>query len=226
MLKTEERIHDAELHQGVAGIPGQTVREYLVADLFCGAGGTSTGATQAVAEVGGSIDLVAVNHWPVAVETHQLNHPNARHYVQDLDGADPETLVPEGRLDLLMASPECRFFSRARGGKPMHEQQRMNPWIIHRWLTSLNVTRLLCENVPEFVSWGPLDEDGRPDKSRKGLYFEQWVRALWGLGYEVQWRTLNAADYGDATTRVRFFLQARNDGRPVCWAGADTRPGE
>ena len=193
---------------------------YLVADLFCGAGGTSTGAKKAMAEVGAGIDLVAVNHWPVAVETHQLNHPTARHYVQDLDGADPEALVPEGRLDLLMASPECRYYSRARGGKPIHDQGRMNPWIIQRWLTSLDVRCVLLENVPEFTGWGPLDEDGRPDKSRKGLYFQEWVRSFWGLGYEVEWRMLNAADYGEATSRVRFFLQARKDGEPIRWPEA------
>ena len=190
---------------------------FLVADLFCGAGGTSTGATNAVEEIGGEIDLVAVNHWPVAVETHKLNHPEARHYVQDLDGADPEMLIPEGRLDLLMASPECRHFSRARGGKPMKDQSRMNPWIVHRWLTALNVRCLLVENVPEFTSWGPLNDDWRPDPEKKGVYFEEWVRSLWGLGYDVQWRMLNAADYGEATTRVRFFLQARKDGLPIQW---------
>ena len=190
---------------------------YVIADLFCGAGGTSTGATKALEEMGREIDLVAVNHWPVAVETHKLNHPEARHYVQDLDGADPEMLVPEGRLDLLMASPECRHFSRARGGKPMKDQSRMNPWIVHRWLTALNVRCLLVENVPEFTSWGPLNDDGRPDPEKKGVYFEEWVRSLWGLGYDVQWRMLNAADYGEATTRVRFFLQARNDGLPIQW---------
>ena len=194
-----------------------TKHTYLVADLFCGAGGTSTGATKAVEESGREIDLVAVNHWQVAVETHKLNHPEARHYVQDLDGADPEMLVPEGRLDLLMASPECRHFSRARGGKPMKDQSRMNPWIVHRWLTALNVRCLLVENVPEFTSWGPLDDNGRPDPERKGTYFEEWVRSLWGLGYDVQWRMLNAADFGEATTRTRFFLQARNDGQPIHW---------
>ena len=195
-------------------------RKYLVADLFCGAGGTSTGATKAVAEIGGKIDLVAINHWATAVATHSLNHPKARHYVQDLDGADPESIVPEGRLDLLMASPECRFFSRARGGKPVNEQGRMNPWIIHRWLTSLDVRCLLTENVPEFTAWGPLDANNRPDKSRKGLYFEEWVRSLWGLGYTVEWKILNAADYGDATSRVRFFLQARKDGHAIWWPEA------
>ena len=99
----------------------------------------------------------------------------------------------------------------------MSEQGRMNPWIVHRWLTSLNVNRVLIENVPEFTSWGPLNADGRPDPSKKGLYFEEWVRSLWGLGYEVQWKMLNAADFGDATTRVRFFLQARRDGQPIRW---------
>ena len=194
--------------------------KFMVADLFCGAGGTSTGATKAMEEMGADIELVAVNHWNVAVETHRRNHPAARHYVEDLDGADPERLVPEGRLDLLMASPECRFFSRARGGKPMSEQGRMNPWIVHRWVTALDVRTLLVENVPEFTSWAPLMPNGRPDKSRRGLYFEQWVRSLWGLGYDVEWRILNAADYGDATSRVRFFLQARKDGRPIRWPEA------
>ena len=119
------------------------LRNYLVADLFCGAGGSSTGAQKAIESIGGTMNLVAINHWPVAVETHSRNHPQARHYVQNLETADPETIVPEGYLDLLMASPECRFFSRARGGKPTHEQGRMSPWIVQRWLTSINVRCLL-----------------------------------------------------------------------------------
>ena len=192
----------------------------VVADLFAGAGGYSTGAEKAIEEIGGKIELYAVNHWPVAVETHQRNHPNARHYLQDLNHSDPEKIVPEGQLDLLLASPECRFFSRARGGKPVHDQGRMNPWIIQRWLTSLRVKCLLVENVPEFISWGPLLENGRPDKAKKSLYFEEWVKSLWGIGYAVEWRMLNAANYGDATTRTRFFLQARNDGRPIRWPKA------
>ena len=161
-----------------------------------------------------------MNHWPIAVQTHQLNHPTAQHYLQDLDKADPEEIVPNRCLDLLMASPECRFYSRARGGKPIHDQGRMNPWIVHRWLTSLNVKCLLVENVPEFTDWGPLLDDGRPDKTKKGMYFEEWVKSLWGLGYQAEWRMLNAANYGDATTRIRFFLQARNDGKPIRWPEA------
>ena len=197
-----------------------TSQTYQVADLFCGAGGSSTGAEKAIEEIGGRMELVAVNHWPIAVQTHQLNHPTAQHYLQDLDNADPEAIVPEGRLDLLMASPECRFHSRARGGKPIHDQGRMNPWVVQRWLTSLNIRCLLVENVPEFTEWGPLLDDGRPDKTKKGIYFEEWVRSLWGLGYDAEWRMLNAANYGDATTRVRFFLQARNDGQPIRWPEA------
>ena len=190
---------------------------FVVADLFCGAGGTSTGAQKAIERMGARLDLAAVNHWPVAVETHQLNHPTARHYIEDLSGADPESIIPAGWLDLLMASPECRYYSRARGGKPIHDQGRMNPWIVQRWLTALDVRCLLIENVPEFTGWGPLGQDGRPDKSRKGLYFSEWVNSIAGLGYDVEWRMLNAADFGEATTRIRFFLQARKDGQPIRW---------
>jgi len=193
------------------------VKPYLVADLFCGAGGSSTGAEYAMREIGAEIILVCVNHWPLAIETHQKNHPTARHYIENVQTADPERLVPEGYLDLLMASPECRFFSRARGGKPIHEQSRMNPWAVQRWLTALKVRTLLVENVPEFVDWGPLNGNDHPDPAFKGLYFEAWIRSLWDLGYTVEWRYLNAADYGDATTRTRFFLQARKDGKPIYW---------
>lgn len=189
----------------------------LIADLFCGAGGSSTGAERALKELDLEMILVCVNHWPVAIETHRKNHPSARHYIEDLTVADPERLVPEGYLDLLMASPECRFFSRARGGKPVHDQSRMNPWAVHRWLTSLDVKILLVENVPEFTEWGPVDNQGRPIKEKKGVYFEAWIKALWELGYILEWRFLNAANYGDATTRTRFFLIARKDGQLVHW---------
>ena len=192
-------------------------KTYLVADMFCGAGGSSTGAERAFRALGAKMILVCVNHWPLAIETHRKNHPTARHYVEDVSAADPERLVPEGYLDLLMANPECRFFSRARGGKPIHDQSRMNPWAVQRWLTALNVRTLLVENVPEFVGWGPLGDNNRPDQAFKGLYFEAWIRSLWDLGYTVEWRYLNAANFGDATTRTRFFLQARKDGKPIYW---------
>ena len=192
-------------------------KTYLVADLFCGAGGSSTGAQKSIAEIGGTMELVAINHWNTAIATHAANHPTARHLVEDVSMVDPEAVVEEGRLDLLMASPECTFYSRARGGKPVHDQGRMNPWAIHNWLTKLDVNCVLIENVPEFVEWGPLDPDGRPDKKRQGEHFQAWFLTFHALGYKAEWRKLNAADYGDATTRTRFFLMARKDGKPITW---------
>lgn len=107
-----------------------TRRKILVADLLCGAGGSSTGAARALAELGLEMDLVCVNHWPTAIETHRRNHPEARHYVQDIATVRPHLLVPEGYLDLLMASPTCTHHSVARGGKPTSDQQRSDPWHI------------------------------------------------------------------------------------------------
>lgn len=196
------------------------MEDLLVADLFCGAGGSSTGAKKAVEELERQMILVCVNHWPIAIETHRLNHPEARHYVEDVQVADPEQIVPEGYLDLLMASPECKFYSRARGGKPVHDQGRMNPWAILRWLTALKVRCLLVENVPEFVYWGPLLPNGKPDPRRRGQYFQAWYTSIRKLGYRAEWRYLNAADYGDATTRVRFFMIARRDRKPIRWPDA------
>jgi DNA (cytosine-5)-methyltransferase 1 len=186
--------------------------------LFCGAGGSSTGARRALASLGFQMNLVAVNHWNVAIETHSRNHPQARHYCQDVNAVKPAEVVPEGKLDLLMASPTCTYHSRARGGKPMSDQGRVDPWAIVHWCTELRVRRLLVENVPEFVDWGPLDlRTGRPIKRRRGEYFRAWTAALQGAGFTLDWRVLNAADFGDATTRERFFLMARSDGKRVRW---------
>jgi DNA (cytosine-5)-methyltransferase 1 len=135
-----------------------------------------------------------------------------------LDAAFPSQLVPEGKLDLLMAGIECTFFSRARGGKPVNDQQRMSAWHVVRWCTELRVKRLLLENVPEFVRWGPVDpRTGRPIKSREGEYFWAWWRALEAIGAQLEMRVLNCADYGDATTRERLFILGRFDGKPIKW---------
>ena len=181
-------------------------RVVLVADLFCGAGGSSSGARRGLASLGFQMNLVAVNHWNIAIETHSRNHPEARHYCQDVKAVKPAEIVPEGKLDLLMASPTCTYHSRARGGKPINDQGRMDSWAIVHWCTELRVRRLLVENVPEFVDWGPLDlRTGRPIKRRRGEYFRAWTAALQGAGFKLDWRVLNAADFGDATTRERFF---------------------
>ena len=192
-------------------------RKFQVADLFAGAGGTSTGAQRAVEETGHELDLIAINHNPTAIASHQANHPKARHLVEDVTIVDPEEIVVSGHLDILLASPECKYYSRARGGKPTKDQGRMAPWAIVDWVTKLDVTALIIENVPEFTDWGPLDQDRRPIKTEKGKYFETWFLTFLNLGYEAEWRMLNAADFGDATTRTRFFLLARKDGRPIRW---------
>ena len=193
-------------------------RPILAADLFCGAGGTSTGLARACERAGRRHELVAVNHWPVAIETHSRNHPGAQHHCARLEDADPCRLVPGGKLDILVASPTCTHHSRARGGRPTGDQMRADPWLIMEWLTKLRVSRVLVENVPEMMDWGPVDPTtGKPIPSRKGEYFRAWVKTLRGIGYKVDWRVLTCADYGDATTRQRLFVQARCDGKPIRW---------
>jgi DNA (cytosine-5)-methyltransferase 1 len=127
-----------------------TRKRMLVADLLCGAGGSSTGCQRALAEMGLEMELVCLNHWPTAIETHRRNHPEARHYCQDISTVRPHLIVPEGYLDLLMASPSCTHHSVARGGKPTSDQQRSDPWHIITWLTELRVKRIIIENVWEF----------------------------------------------------------------------------
>lgn len=194
------------------------MRRLKMADLFCGAGGTSTGAEKALATLGLEMDLLCVNHWDTAIETHRLNHPKARHYCQDLNTVRPVEAVPGGKLDLLTASPTCTFHSRARGGKPVSDQQRMDPWHVVTWLTELRVKRMLLENVPEFRDWGPVDtRTGKPIKERKGEYFRAWVAAMQALGMRVEHGIVNCADHGDATTRKRWFMIGRSDGKALEW---------
>jgi DNA (cytosine-5)-methyltransferase 1 len=193
-------------------------RKILVADLLCGAGGSSTGCARAMSDLGLEMELVCVNHWPIAIDTHTRNHPQARHYCQDIATVRPHLIVPEGYLDLLMASPTCTHHSVARGGKPTSDQQRSDPWHIVTWMTELRVKRLIIENVWEFIGWGPIDHrTGKPIKSRKGEYFRAWIDTIRRLGFDPEWRKLNAADYGDATTRSRFILMARSDSRSISW---------
>ncbi|MGC1550512.1 MAG: DNA cytosine methyltransferase [Rhodanobacter sp.] len=193
-------------------------KKKLIADLWCGAGGTLTGATREAKKMGMSLDVISVNHWPTAIATHSMNYPDYRHHCADLENARPIELVPEGYLDMLIASPTCTFHSRARGGKPVTDQQRMDPWHVVRWCTELRVKRIQIENVPEFMDWGPCSlVTGRPIPSRKGEYFRAWCNALRAIGLRIDYRVLCCADYGDATTRQRFFLIGRSDGKPLRW---------
>lgn len=190
---------------------------FQIADLFCGAGGTSTGALEAIESLGLSPQLTAINHWPVAVATHTANHPSARHFCASLDSLNPRDLFEEDELDLLWASPECTHHSQARGGKPINDQSRATAWCVARWAEALRPSVILIENVPEFQTWGPIGSHGMPLKSKKGITFLAWVGALESLGYTVDWRVLRAADYGDPTTRERLFVQAVRGRRKIVW---------
>ncbi len=198
-------------------MPSPHTKPLLAADLFCGAGGTSSGLLEASAKLGRRVNLTAVNHWTRAIETHSLNHPGARHYCASIDTLNPRQLFNGAQLDLLWASPECTHHSRARGGKPLNDQSRATAWCVTRWAEALRPHTILVENVPEFTDWGGLGHDGRPLKSKKGATFRAWIATLESLGYRVGWRILCAADYGDPTTRRRLFVQAVRGRRNIVW---------
>jgi DNA (cytosine-5)-methyltransferase 1 len=192
-------------------------KAFTVVDMFCGAGGESVGIMQAAREMDLTIRLTAINHWERAIETHAANHPSAEHLCQSVEHIDPTKTVSGRRLDLLWASPECTHHSNARGGRPRNDQSRASAWLILKWLSELYVERAIIENVPEFLSWGPLDNTGHPVKKMKGKTFQAFVQGLQSLGYKVDWRTLTAADYGDPTTRRRLFIQAVKGRKKIIW---------
>jgi len=193
-------------------MPSDTI---TAVDLFCGAGGFSEGLQQACDDLGYDLREAAVNHWDQAVKTHEANHPDAHQYHSKVEQLHPPEVIQkladgdDVDVDLLVGGPECTHFSRARGGKPVNEQKRMSPWHILDWLEKLDVDAFVIENVPEIQQWGPV-EDGQP--VRDGSVFDAWVNALNQLGYAVDWTQLVAADYGDPTTRERFFIIGRQAG--------------
>ena len=186
-------------------------------DLFCGAGGTSTGLIQAAESLGKKVELTAINHWTTAIETHLQNHPGVRHLCENLDNVNPRALFPQGRINLLVASPACTHHSNARGGVPCSDQSRATAWRVVDWAAAIYIDNILIENVPEFMSWGPLGANGKPMKSKKGATFQAFKIALESLGYRVDHKVLNAADYGDPTCRKRFFLIARRGNKRIRW---------
>ncbi len=190
---------------------------FHLADLFCGAGGTSAGAIEAIRSLGYQPELTAVNHWDIAVATHEANHPEARHLCASLDSLNPRDLFSPGELKLLWASPECTHHSVARGGKPINDQSRATAWCVTRWAEALQPAVILVENVPEFLTWGPTGTNGRPLQRRKGDTFRAWVASLESMGYRVDHRILCAADYGDPTSRKRLFVQAVRGRRRIVW---------
>jgi DNA (cytosine-5)-methyltransferase 1 len=193
------------------------VKKLKIVDLFCGAGGETTGILQACRAAGFDFEMLAVNHWTVAIETHSKNHPEVKHLCESIQNVDPRTHITDGRVNLLWASPECTHFSNARGGMPKSDQSRASAWLVLKWASDLYIDRIIIENVKEFLDWGPLGVDSKPLQSKKGETFRAWVDALKSLGYRVDWRVLCAADFGAPTTRRRLFVQAVRGRGKIVW---------
>lgn len=193
------------------------IKTITIADLFCGAGGTSTGAVEAIEMLGHRAELTAVNHWDRAIATHKLNHPEATHLLTAIDNVNPKEHFREGGLDILWASPECTHHSVARGGRPINDQSRATAWCVVRWAGDLRPDVILVENVPEFMTWGGIGTNGRPLKNKKGQTYLAWKAAIESLGYRGDQKILRAADFGDPTTRQRLFVQFVRGKRKIVW---------
>lgn len=219
------------------------MRELFV-DNFAGGGGASTGIEMAI---GRSVDI-AINHDPDAIAMHKVNHPSTKHYCEDVWQVDPVKACDGNPVALAWFSPDCKHFSRAKGGKPVDKNIRGLAWVAVKWAMLVRPRVIMLENVPEIQTWGPLKKNGKPIKERSGETFEAFIGALTtgisrehpafkemcealeidrgdyrvrtlikGLGYTVEYRTLRSCDYGAPTSRNRFYLIARSDGRPIKW---------
>lgn len=185
----------------------------LVVDNFAGGGGASTGIEMAT---GVSVDI-AINHDPEAIKMHKMNHPDTKHYCESVWDVDPIEACGGHPVAIAWFSPDCKHFSKAKGGKPKDKNIRGLAWVALRWAGKVRPRVIMLENVEEFKTWGPLNRRHRPIKSKQGQTFNKFISQLEGLGYEVQHRELIAADYGAPTMRKRFFLVARCDGKPIVW---------
>ena len=182
-------------------------------DNFAGGGGASTGIELAT---GYSVDI-AINHDPEAIRMHKVNHPNTEHYCENVWAVDPAKACNGHPVGLAWFSPDCKHFSKAKGGKPKDKNIRGLAWVALRWAGLVRPRVIMLENVEEFKTWGPLNRRHHPIKSKQGRTFEKFVQQLTDLGYEVQFKELVAADYGAPTMRKRFFMIARCDGKPIIW---------
>lgn len=217
----------------------------IIVDNFAGGGGASTGIELAT---GRSVDI-AINHDPAAIAMHRANHPNTRHYCESVWDVDPMEAAAGRSVGLAWFSPDCKHFSKAKGGKPRDKNIRGLAWVVIKWAIAASPRVIMLENVEEFKTWGPLDEGGHPIEDRKGETFQAFIAVLstglkdknhpaWaeieeslgryfdkeklekGLGYMVDWNELRACDYGAPTIRKRFFLIARRDGGLIVWPKA------
>lgn len=194
----------------------------LVVDNFAGGGGASTGIELAT---GYSVDI-AINHDPEAIKMHKANHPYTKHYCEDVWQVDPVAACKGHPVGLAWFSPDCKHFSKAKGGKPKDKFIRGLAWVACRWAGLVRPRVIMLENVEEFKTWGPLNRGHHPIKAKLGKTFEKFVQQLTYLGYEVQFKELVAADYGAPTMRKRFFMIARCDGKPIVWPDPTHAPAD
>jgi len=189
----------------------------LIIDNFAGGGGASTGIELAL---GRRVDI-AINHDPEAVAMHTANHPETKHYCESVWEIDPREVTQGRPVGLVWLSPDCKHFSKAKGGKPVEKKIRGLAWVALRWAAVARPRVIMLENVEEFRTWGPLVVDGegkaRPCPKNKGREFNAFCNALRRQGYQVEHRELRACDYGTPTIRKRLFLIARRDGHPIVW---------
>jgi len=185
----------------------------IVVDNFAGGGGASTGIEIAI---GRSVDI-AINHDPAAIAMHRANHPTTTHYTEDVWKVDPVEACAGHPVALAWFSPDCKHHSKAKGGKPVDKHIRGLAWVAVRWAKAVHPRVIMLENVEEFMDWGRLDANSRPDPRYKGETFRRFIHQLERQGYHVEYKLLRACDYGAPTIRKRFFLIARCDGQPIRW---------
>ena len=189
-------------------------------ELFAGAGGAAQGALRAL----GKSPDIAINHSPSALAMYKANHPPSKVLPASVWDADPAQLVAGRQVRLLWLSPDCRHHSKAKGSAPVSQSVRSLADVSLPWLQAARPQVFALENVPEFLEWGPL-VDGKPDKARSGDDFRRWVSQQENEGYALDWRTLDAADYGVPQHRLRLWLVGRRDGDPIRWPEPTHGPG-
>ena len=184
----------------------------IIVDNFAGGGGASTGLELAL---GRKVDI-AINHDPDAIAMHKANHPYTKHYQESVWDIDPLKVCEGNPVDVAWFSPDCKHFSKAKGGKPVDKHIRGLAWIVLRWAGTVRPKVIFLENVEEFKTWGPVRR-GHPIKSKAGQTFNKFISQLKSLNYDVEYKELLACDYGAPTKRKRFFMIARCDGLPIKW---------
>lgn len=200
---------------------------FIIVDLFCGAGGTTTGFVQAELEGSGIAKVIAcVNHDPKAIKSHWANHPEVKHFEEDIRTLDLTDLValanyyrikyPDAYL-ILWASLECTNFSKAKGGQPRDADSRTLADHLDRYVIALQPDFVQIENVVEFMSWGPLDANGKPVSRKNGTDWMRWRKSICSHGYIDEWKELNSANYGAYTSRNRLFGIFSRPGLPIAW---------